>query len=133
MATKDQEYVATRVFRAGGDDFVQDFERGEVVPLDKITDGWILKDTGDVVLSNSDEGLQAMSDYERNQELAKEQKAALSDESSDESAEAEPEATDAAERKAEELGVDLSSVEGTGKDGRVTVGDVERAAEMQSE
>ena len=37
-------------------------------------------------------------------------------------------ATDAAERKAEELGVDLSAVEGTGQEGRITVGDVEKAA-----
>jgi large subunit ribosomal protein L20 len=37
-------------------------------------------------------------------------------------------ATGAAERKAEELGVDLSAVEGTGQEGRITVGDVERAA-----
>ncbi|HEV2744695.1 MAG TPA: 50S ribosomal protein L20, partial [Rubrobacter sp.] len=37
-------------------------------------------------------------------------------------------ATDAAERKAEELGVDLSAVEGTGHEGRITVGDVEKAA-----
>ena len=38
------------------------------------------------------------------------------------------EATDAARRKAEELNVDLSSVEGTGQVGRITVGDVTRAA-----
>jgi len=38
------------------------------------------------------------------------------------------EATDAARRKAEELNVDVSSVEGTGQGGRITVGDVERAA-----
>ena len=37
-------------------------------------------------------------------------------------------ATEAAGRKAEELGVDLRSVEGTGKDGRITVGDVDKAA-----
>jgi large subunit ribosomal protein L20 len=37
-------------------------------------------------------------------------------------------ATDAASRKAEELDVALSSVEGTGQDGRITVGDVEKAA-----
>src|SRR5215210_2318887 len=37
-------------------------------------------------------------------------------------------ATEAAARKAEELNVDLSSVEGTGQRGRITVGDVERAA-----
>ncbi len=37
-------------------------------------------------------------------------------------------ATDAAERKAEELDVDISSVEGTGSEGRVVVGDVEKAS-----
>jgi len=50
-----------------------------------------------------------------------------------ETAESEPEvevnATDAAERKAEELGVDISTVEGTGQGGRVVVGDVDDAAE----
>lgn len=39
------------------------------------------------------------------------------------------EATDAAEELAAELGVDLASIEGTGKDGRVTVADVRAAAE----
>lgn len=42
------------------------------------------------------------------------------------------EATEAAERKAEELGVDLRGVEGTGKDGRITVGDVDRAARAKA-
>ncbi len=37
-------------------------------------------------------------------------------------------ATDAAARKAEDLDVDLSAVEGTGQGGRITVGDVEKAA-----
>ena len=50
-----------------------------------------------------------------------------------ESAESEPEvevnATEAAERKAEELGVDITTVEGTGQGGRVVVGDVDEAAE----
>jgi pyruvate/2-oxoglutarate dehydrogenase complex dihydrolipoamide acyltransferase (E2) component len=41
---------------------------------------------------------------------------------------AEIEATTAARRKAEELGVDLSRVEGTGAGGRVLVGDVQKAA-----
>ena len=41
----------------------------------------------------------------------------------------EPKATDAARRKAEELGIDLSRVEGTGAGGRILVGDVRRAAE----
>jgi pyruvate/2-oxoglutarate dehydrogenase complex dihydrolipoamide acyltransferase (E2) component len=40
----------------------------------------------------------------------------------------EPEATEAAERRAEELGVDLTDVEGTGAGGRATVRDVEEAA-----
>jgi large subunit ribosomal protein L20 len=43
----------------------------------------------------------------------------------------EVEATDAAERRAEELDVDLESVEGSGAEGRVVVGDVEEAAEEE--
>src|SRR5918999_475860 len=42
-------------------------------------------------------------------------------------------ATEAAERKAEELGVDLSEVKGTGSGGRITVRDVERAAKEEGE
>ena len=44
---------------------------------------------------------------------------------------AEVEATDAAERRAEELDVDLDSVEGSGAEGRVVVEDVEVAAEEE--
>jgi len=40
-----------------------------------------------------------------------------------------PEVTDAARRKAEEMGVDLSEVEGTGSGGEVTVEDVRRKGE----
>jgi len=40
----------------------------------------------------------------------------------------EPEATDAATRKAEELGVDLSQVEGSGANGRIRIKDVLNAA-----
>ena len=40
----------------------------------------------------------------------------------------EPDATDAARRKAEELGIDLSRVEGTGSGGRILVRDVKKAA-----
>jgi len=56
---------------------------------------------------------------------------AVEDEASDAEADAEDEvdATDAAERKAEEEGIDLSTVEGTGQGGRVTVGDVDKAAQ----
>jgi pyruvate/2-oxoglutarate dehydrogenase complex dihydrolipoamide acyltransferase (E2) component len=41
----------------------------------------------------------------------------------------EPEVTEAAERKAKDLGVDLSGVEGTGSGGRIVVKDVEAAAD----
>jgi hypothetical protein len=40
----------------------------------------------------------------------------------------EPDATEAARRKAEELGVDLSQVEGTGSGGRILLKDVKKAA-----
>ena len=40
----------------------------------------------------------------------------------------EPAATTGAKQKAEELGVDLSQVEGTGPEGRITITDVTRAA-----
>lgn len=38
-----------------------------------------------------------------------------------------PKATEAAEAKADELGVDLASVEGSGASGNITVADVEQA------
>ena len=41
----------------------------------------------------------------------------------------EPDATEAARRKAEELGIDLSKVEGTGSDGRILLKDIKKAAE----
>jgi polyhydroxyalkanoic acid synthase PhaR subunit len=43
--------------------------------------------------------------------------------------EAPPQATDAARRKARELGLDLSEVEGTGSGGQITVDDVRRRGE----
>ncbi len=43
----------------------------------------------------------------------------------------EVEATPAAERKAEELGVDLSQVEGTGSEGRIILKDVQSAAQEE--
>jgi pyruvate dehydrogenase E2 component (dihydrolipoamide acetyltransferase) len=45
----------------------------------------------------------------------------------------EVKATPAATRKAKELGVDLSMVEGTGSAGRITVQDVESSTEQQEE
>lgn len=45
----------------------------------------------------------------------------------------EVEATDAARREARELGVDLTEIEGTGTDGRITVDDVKKLAESAQE
>jgi pyruvate/2-oxoglutarate dehydrogenase complex dihydrolipoamide acyltransferase (E2) component len=45
----------------------------------------------------------------------------------------EVDATDAARRQAQELGLDLTEIEGTGSDGRITVDDVKNAAESAKE
>jgi pyruvate/2-oxoglutarate dehydrogenase complex dihydrolipoamide acyltransferase (E2) component len=45
----------------------------------------------------------------------------------------EVDATDAARRHARELGIDLTEIEGTGSDGRITVDDVKRLAETAGE
>jgi pyruvate/2-oxoglutarate dehydrogenase complex dihydrolipoamide acyltransferase (E2) component len=45
----------------------------------------------------------------------------------------EVDATDAARRQGRELGVDLSQIEGTGTDGRITVDDVRKSAESAQE
>ncbi|HET7480089.1 MAG TPA: E3 binding domain-containing protein [Rubrobacteraceae bacterium] len=45
----------------------------------------------------------------------------------------EVEATDAARREARELGVDLTEIEGTGTDGRITVDDVKKASDSARE
>src|SRR5918998_479247 len=58
-----------------------------------------------------------------------EEKPAPSAEASEETPEVE--ATDAAERRADELDVDLSEVEGSGAEGRVLVEDVEEGAEEE--
>lgn len=49
--------------------------------------------------------------------------------SSSEAPKASVKATESAKRKADDLGVDLTDVEGTGSRGRITVEDVEKAAE----
>ena len=56
---------------------------------------------------------------------------AAEDNSPDGEAEEEPEVTEAAERKARDLGVDISSVKGTGSGGRILVKDVEAAADVK--
>ena len=53
------------------------------------------------------------------------------DHSSDGEVEEGPEVTEAARRRAEELGVDLARVAGTGSGGRVLVKDVEAAADVR--
>jgi pyruvate/2-oxoglutarate dehydrogenase complex dihydrolipoamide acyltransferase (E2) component len=45
----------------------------------------------------------------------------------------EIDATDAARREAKELGLDLTQIEGTGSDGRITVDDVKKTAEAAEE
>jgi pyruvate/2-oxoglutarate dehydrogenase complex dihydrolipoamide acyltransferase (E2) component len=57
----------------------------------------------------------------------------MEEKAGEEEAEEEPKASDAARRKAEELGVDLSQVEGTGSGGLVTVKDVASLAEGTAE
>jgi pyruvate dehydrogenase E2 component (dihydrolipoamide acetyltransferase) len=46
-------------------------------------------------------------------------------------AEKQPDVTDAARKKAEVLGVDLSRVEGSGTGGRITIKDVERTVQRE--
>jgi pyruvate/2-oxoglutarate dehydrogenase complex dihydrolipoamide acyltransferase (E2) component len=55
--------------------------------------------------------------------------AAAEDNSPNGESKEEPEATEAAKRRAKELGVDLSSVKGTGSGGRILAKDVEAAAD----
>ena len=43
----------------------------------------------------------------------------------------EPKVTHAAAQKAEELGIDLSEIEGSGPDGSITIRDVRRAAQQR--
>jgi pyruvate/2-oxoglutarate dehydrogenase complex dihydrolipoamide acyltransferase (E2) component len=54
---------------------------------------------------------------------------AQEDHSSDGETETGPEVTEAAQRRAKELGVDLTGVKGTGSGGRILVKDVEAAAD----
>jgi pyruvate/2-oxoglutarate dehydrogenase complex dihydrolipoamide acyltransferase (E2) component len=50
-------------------------------------------------------------------------------EASQDASTVEVEATDAARRKARELGVNLAEVEGTGADGKITIEDVRKKGE----
>lgn len=69
--------------------------------------------------------------HERRERSVSERSAAAQNEGysgTEQEGETEREVTEAAERKAEELNVDLDEVEGTGSSGRVVVSDVEEAA-----
>jgi large subunit ribosomal protein L20 len=78
-----------------------------------------------VEVERSTEPEQPISSASRTPEASAEQ---VEEAEEEETSEDDIEATEAAGRKAEELNVDLSSVEGTGQGGRITVGDVEKAA-----
>jgi large subunit ribosomal protein L20 len=78
-----------------------------------------------VEVERSTEPEQPISSAGRSSEAPAEQ---VEEAEEEETSEDHIEATEAAGRKAEELNVDLSSVEGTGQGGRITVGDVEKAA-----
>jgi large subunit ribosomal protein L20 len=66
-------------------------------------------------------------EVERQIEAAKSEEPPVAAETPEAEAGDEVIATDAAARKAEEIDVDLSAVEGSGQAGRITVGDVEKA------
>jgi len=78
-----------------------------------------------VEVERSTEPEQPISSSSRTPEAPAEQ---VEEAEEEETSEDDIEATEAAGRKAEALNVDLSSVEGTGQGGRITVGDVEKAA-----
>jgi pyruvate/2-oxoglutarate dehydrogenase complex dihydrolipoamide acyltransferase (E2) component len=78
-----------------------------------------------VEVERSTEPEQPISSASRTPEAPAEQ---VEEAEEEETSEDDIEATEAAGRKAEALNVDLSSVEGTGQGGRITVGDVEKAA-----
>ena len=77
------------------------------------------------------EGRVLKSDVEAAVEALEEEEAETGEEASDEEAEPEPageiDVTGAAEELAEEHGIDLASIEGTGKDGRILKSDVQDA------
>jgi large subunit ribosomal protein L20 len=77
-----------------------------------------------VEVERSTELEQPISSASRTPEASAEQ---VEEAEEEETSEDDIEATEAAGRKAEALNVDLSSVEGTGQGGRITVGDVEKA------
>jgi pyruvate/2-oxoglutarate dehydrogenase complex dihydrolipoamide acyltransferase (E2) component len=95
-------------------------EGGKLLHLQLGPDGSLLDlklpDTGDTVEEVTEESSEQ---YEYESETSEEES---------ETSEEEPDATDAAMQKAEQLGVDLSEIEGSGAGGRITVKDVISAA-----
>lgn len=108
MASEAHEYVALSAYKAGG----REYERGDPVD-DGMEDFFILTDLSPQRAAHraTPAGRAAILDKERR----------------------EIEATEAARREAEEEGIDLREVEGTGEDGRVTVRDIEREVREQKE
>ena len=92
--------------------------------LDEILEGLEVGETVDEVLKGRLEEIRATLEdiLERQRAIEGETRGALGE---------VQEATPAAKRKAEELGVDLSVVEGTGSGGRITVRDVQSAAKAE--
>ena len=96
-------------------------EGGKLLHLQLGPDGSLLDlklpDLGDTVEEVTEESSEQ---YEYESETSEEES---------ETSEEEPDATDAAKQKAEQLGVDLSEIEGSGAGGRITVRDVISAAQ----
>jgi len=75
-----------------------------------------------------------MDNYEAIEQVLDEAKNNVSEIDADQlMSQGEVDATDAARRQARELGVDLTEIEGTGTDGRITVDDVKKSAESAQE
>jgi hypothetical protein len=76
-----------------------------------------------------EQGAQAADQSAREGARASERSAQAVGEAAQETAESQVRATDAARRRAQEMGVDLSEIKGTGQDGQITVDDVRRKAQ----
>lgn len=119
------------------DEFAKDADEGESEPEAQAEPGEAVEDASPgndepapaaVDAEPSEEGLDMPAD-----EDVPEASSPVEDEPDSFTEKDDLDATDAAKAKAAELGIDLSQVEGTGKEGRVTAPDVEAAAEAATE